>query len=78
MTNVRNIRHVARSLALYQARRAGWLEGRTLKDIADALDVHPSTVMRNLRDLDAVHDLAEEYITALSPHVPTKKTMGLD
>jgi hypothetical protein len=71
--NVRNVKHVARTLALYRARRAGWLEGRTLQDLADRLGVNRSTISRNLRDLDHVRGLADEYLGLLAPHIPTKR-----
>lgn len=67
----KDIRHVARVLALRRAQRNGWLEGRSLQDMADQLDVHRSTVMRNLRDLEEVERLADEYTSRLAPHIKT-------
>lgn len=43
----------ARIIALMRAREEGLLEGVTLQELADALQVgHRCTVMRDLRDVD--------------------------
>jgi len=68
----RDVRHAARVIALYRARRMGWLDGKTLQEIATPLGVNRSTIMRNIRDLDQVDQLAEEYLEALGPKIITK------
>lgn len=51
--------HAARLLALIELRREGRLTGVPQQEIADLLDAgHRSTVMRLLRQLDAVEALA--------------------
>jgi DNA-binding IclR family transcriptional regulator len=70
--DIKSLNHVARVIALQRARRMGWLEGRSLQEIGAELGVNRSTVMRNLRDLDEIEALAEEYLTALGPKIITK------
>jgi hypothetical protein len=72
MTQQKNKKHIARSLALYQARRAGWLEGRPYQWIADSLGVDRTTAMRNMLDLENIEPLVEEYLKQLSPQIKTK------
>lgn len=64
--------HIARTLALYRARKNGWLEGRSLMDLGARLGVHRATVMRNVRDLDGIDELIEQYLEMLAPRVKTK------
>jgi hypothetical protein len=64
--STRNIRRAACVAALYELDRAGYLEGLTLQEIADLLDVgHRSTAMRYLRDVEAVKALIPEIKAAL-------------
>jgi hypothetical protein len=50
----RNATRAARLLILRDLDRAGYLEGLTLQAIGDRLQVHRSTVLRDLRDLPEV------------------------
>jgi NADH:ubiquinone oxidoreductase subunit E len=71
-TDHANIQHAARIIALDRAQRNGWLNNKTLQEIADHLDVHRSTIMRNLRDLSEIRTLSEQYINDLAPSISTK------
>jgi hypothetical protein len=63
----RSKRHVARTIALYRARRNGWLVGKTSIEIADLIGVHRSTVSRAMQDIDEIDRLADEYLDMLAP-----------
>lgn len=61
MTATRTAHRAACVAALYELDRAGWLEGLTLQDLANMLDLgHRSTAMRYMRDVAALHDLVPE------------------
>jgi hypothetical protein len=64
--------HIARTIALYRARQSGWLEGRSYMELGARLSVHRATIMRNVRDLDGIDELVEEYLAALAPRIKTK------
>jgi len=67
----KNIRRAACVATLYELDRAGYLDGLTLQEIADLIDVgHRSTAMRYLRDVEAVKALIPE-IKALVRHAST-------
>ncbi len=65
----KNVVHVARTIALSQARRHGWLEGMSLQEVANRLgnNNHRATILRNLRSLDKIEELANQYIELLAP-----------
>jgi len=68
--STKNIRRAACVAALYELDRLDYLEGLTLQEIADLLDVgHRSTAMRYLRDVEAVKALIPE-IKARLHHAP--------
>ncbi len=58
--------HAARIAALRVAKAAGWLEGRTLQEIADALGAtHRSEILRDLQQMDEYAARVDRYIAAL-------------
>jgi DNA-binding MarR family transcriptional regulator len=56
---------VARLAALLEARKHGWLEGKTFQEIGDLLGVNRSTIMRNLRELDEYEQSTGEFLSRL-------------
>lgn len=70
--SVHSTRYIARIIALRRARRYGWLQGRTLQDIADAVDVNRSTILRNLREMDCIDQLAQDFTEKLKPKLHLK------
>ena len=61
------INKAARLAALLVAQDRGLLENYTLQDIADAIGggIHRSTVMRDLRELEAVRDIYHQITDQL-------------
>lgn len=57
----RNVYRAAYVAYLYELDRLGYLDGKTLQEIADILGVgHRSTALRYLRDVEAVKELMEK------------------
>jgi predicted DNA-binding transcriptional regulator YafY len=63
----------ARLVVLRELRQAGYLEGQTLQSIANVFDVNRSTILRDLRTLDAAETLLPETRQKwINSHPPIK------
>lgn len=70
----RNVYRAASVAALYELDRLGYLEGQTLQQIADALDLgHRSTALRYMKDVEELKKLVPEIREKILKGFPEKE-----